>query len=497
MMKSSDLDSIPLHPLGEDGGAVDSPRGGRSMTPDRRDSELGLEGPHYTRSTVNSAPILTATILCLFAPLSFGLSLGYTSPTLAQTTSDLDLTESQAALFAALLNIGALAGSLAGGKLGDMFGRKGGMQRAAPVLVIGWALTALAQSPMLLYAGRLLVGAGVGMNGVFAPLYIGEVATVNLRGALGSLNQLAITVGILLVYLAGMYTDWRTLAWLCGLVGGLSAVAMAFAPESPAWLVGRRDEGGAKRALYYLRGSEAAAIREYNDLMSARQSSGSSGTGGYGELFAPGLFAQTVGVLGCVVLQQWSGINVVIFYSGGIFKDAGFGDSANMAALAVAGIQVPVTLLSVFLMDRAGRVKLLQAAGVMMGGSLLLLAYFFHLLAANQAEGWGALAVFSLMAFIAGFSIGWGPVPWVLISEVFDSTVGSRAASLAISLSFVNSMLVTYLFPNMRQLFGAQSLFMLYAAVCLLGSLGFVTARLPETKGKNSEEIARAFRAIR
>eukprot|EP00124_Ichthyophonus_hoferi_P000131 Ihof_evm21s4 gene=Ihof_evmTU21s4 len=300
-------------------------------------------GPPYSHPHLSSnMPLFTAVGLMLLCPFNFGLALGYSSPTLLQMAKDLGLEESTSALFASCLNVGALIGALLGGNVGERYGSRGGLLRTAPILLLGWSFIAMAQSSTLLIGGRLLVGLGIGISSVLSPLYIGEVSTVALRGALGSCNQLAITIGILAVYLEGMYLPWRSLASLSAVMGGLVFIAMSFAPDSPSWLVSCHDEVGAKRVLSRLRGTETAAILEYNELVNTLYKHDHAATAGgrsMYELLEPATISQTIAVVGCMILQQWSGINAIIFYSGGIFTDAGFGNHANSAALAVAAIQ--------------------------------------------------------------------------------------------------------------------------------------------------------------
>lgn len=452
-------------------------------------SVQGKGGAQYT-----VLPPLIYSLIVALGPLSFGYTLGYTSPIkddLEQhSPTGIGISSSENSLFGSLVNVGAMVGSIASGILLDRIGRNKTIFCSSVLFVAGFLTIAFSHSFGVLLLGRLLCGLAVGLISVAVPVYIAEISPTPLRGGLGSINQLGVTIGILVVYSIGLGVKWRPLAWIGAIAPGALAIASFLIPATPRSLVsaGKRDE--AIRSLKRLRGAHIDVMPELEEIEYAIALDAQKPAGSVGDLFKGGA-KKAMFIAVCLMLfQQFSGINSVIFFSGQIFDDAGFHD-ANTAALIVSGVQVIVTAISCVLVDKSGRRSLLMAAGIGMTASLAVLGYFFFLQNSGHPTT-GTVALVSVLLYIACFSLGLGAIPWLMMSEIFPATVRGTASSAATLLNWSCSFLVTETFKSMISGITEEGVFWFYGSVCVLGVL-FVLFKVPETKGRSLEELERYF----
>ncbi|HEY4782179.1 MAG TPA: MFS transporter [Chthoniobacterales bacterium] len=396
------------------------------------------------------------------AGLLFGFDTGVISGAILFIKGEFGLTPFAEELLVSAALIGAVCGSILSGRLTDLIGRKRAILITAGIFTVGSILCAIATSTGVLIAGRIAIGVAIGVASYTAPLYIGEMAPPKLRGGLVTLNQLAITVGILVAYIIdaafAASGNWR-LMFGCGVLPALAlGLGIAVLPESPRWLLLHRHKEEALKVL--------SRIREPKEVALA-------------------------------VIQQITGINTVIYYAPTIFQQAGF-QSAEGSIIATAGVglvNVLVTVISIPLLDRVGRRPLLLAS---LGGmSLSLAALGLGFAVGGTALKW--IGVLSLAVYIASFAIGLGPVFWLLISEIFPLQIRGQAASVATMANWLSNFLVSLTFLSLLNRLGSVSTFLLYAVLSLAG-LWFCFRFVPETKGVPLERIEsdlRAGRALR
>jgi len=402
--------------------------------------------------------------------------------------------------------IGCILGAAVAGTISDRFGRKKVLIVSAMLFLISALLSAIPQSVAMLVAARLIGGMGVGIASMLSPMYIAELSPPHLRGRLVALYQLAITVGILVAYFSnallqhlavGALADmapgsWRWIlvdeVWR-GMFGAESLPALVFllllstVPESPRWLT---KQGRGQQALDILTrvvGHDEAA-REMAEIRKAIAQEGAS----IGELLKPGLrVALIIGIL-LPLFSQVSGINVIIYYGVKIFERAGLQIGGSLGGQVVIGIgNVLFTLIAVATVDRVGRKPLLYVgiSGLVLG--LLAIGLLFHF----RIES-GVLLIGLFAFYILCFAFSLGPIPWIIISEIFPTRIRGRAMSVGTFTIWSACTAVAQTFPWLLENLGPSGTFWLYALL-VAPALPFAWWVIPETKGRSLEEIELAW----
>jgi SP family facilitated glucose transporter-like MFS transporter 8 len=450
---------------------------------------------------------ITSVAVAALGPVIFGMSLGFTSPatnSLVNGPGDLAvLKDSQSDLFGATINIGCFAGAILGGTLADAFGRRGGILVIMPICALAWIVTAYGQSLLPLLAGRLLCGVGTGAVSVVVPIYIAETAPTRLRGTLGACNQLAVTIGIVIVYILGGYTfrtednafcDWRKLA-----LSFVAPIACLFVfafliPETPLWYINRKDVDSAQRSLRTLRrvdsghamfASSAGAASEAQPQSSLFSAETRRKLWESRKAMRLGLFL--------MIAQQFSGINAIIFYQTPILMDANI-DWYETAAVLTMVLQVFMTVVACLLIDKLGRRPLFIMSMAGMACSSFAVGVYFML----QSPGEPAKAVWLLLAgsymYIASFSIGAGPIPWLMMAEIFPDDVRGKACLIAAAVNWGCSFVVTCTVKVLKGVLEYQGLFWLYAGVCAISAI-VASFWVLETKGKSLDEVTKMLKS--
>ncbi|GAB3222316.1 sugar porter family MFS transporter [Spirosoma arcticum] len=382
--------------------------------------------------------------------------------------------------------VGCVVGTQLAGRPSDAIGRKKTLLVTALFFLIGAVGSALATTFTGFILYRILGGIAVGAASALSPVYIAEMAPPAYRGRLVSVNQLALVVGILLAFFSNYQlvgtgaNDWRWMLGVGAVPASLFFFCLLFVPESPRWLLlkGRRAE-----ALTTL--SRVLSLREAErELDQIEQSLDQTQAGGFGELVKTRYRRLLLVGIVLAVLQQATGINAILYYAPIIFEKAGAGtDTALLQTIAVGLINLIFTLVAMFTIDRIGRRPLLRAGALSMAVFLLLLSGLFF---ADRLEGYGV--VLFILGFIASFAVSLGPATWVLISEIYPNQVRGQAVSVATLALWVANFGVSYTFPVLLARWEGGYTFLFYALINGLGFL-FITAFVPETKGKSLEEL--------
>jgi sugar porter (SP) family MFS transporter len=447
----------------------------------------GGNGAARANSAIRRRVIGGAAITAL-GGLLFGYDTGVVSGALLFLRHQFGgLSNIQQELVTSLLLVGAMAGALLAGRLADRIGRRPTILITATVFVVGVLLAAFTPSYPVLLIARVVIGLAVGASSLTVPLYIGEAAPSRVRGALVSLNQLAITVGILVSYLVdyGLSSsgNWRLMFGLAAVPAVLLFVGILTQHESPHWLIEHGRDVEARSVLARLRpaGEVDPEITEIRDVISR-------GRAGVRELLAAAVRpALSVGVM-LAVFQQVTGINTVIYYAPSLLHDAGLGaSSALLANVGIGIVNVGMTVVAIRLLDRTGRRPLLifGSAGMAVGMCVAALAFVGG---AHLTGGRAALAIAALVVYTGSFAIGLGPVFWLLISEIYPLRVRGTAMSVASMANWGANFIVTVSFLTLLSAIGGTGVFFLFGFLTLV-ALWFFIRRVPETKGRSLPAI--------
>ena len=445
--------------------------------------------------TLNLGYILLISAVAACGGFLFGYDTAVVSGAIDFLTKQFHLSAELTGWAASSLLVGCMAGAVLGGPMGDRFGRKPSLVFCAALFAASSVVSALPHALAPFAWARFAGGVAIGAASMLSPLYIAEISPEKIRGTLVALYQLAIVVGILVVFFVNLQiqrlgdetwnttTGWRWMFASLALPSILFGLFMAVMPESPRWLMkmGRRSE--AQRILERVGGVETAA-REIAQIEQALHEE----QGRWSELFTTGYRrALVIGIL-LAVFGQFSGINSIMYYAPVIFKAAGAGtDSAFAQTVIVGAVNLLFTFVAIWLVDRAGRKPLLIVGTIVQVISLTSIGFMF------QTARTGSFLLVSILGFVAAFVIAMGPIPWIVNSEIFPTKLRGRAMSVAIFCLWFADWIVTQTFPMLRNSIGPACTFWVYAFFSLLSTV-FVLLMVPETKGRTLEEIEASWR---
>jgi sugar porter (SP) family MFS transporter len=437
--------------------------------------------------------VIFLAVVAAISGFLFGFDTAVINGVLLFLRRQFSLNNIETEVAASAMLLGCLLGAAGASLIGDRIGRRKSLLISAVLFAASTIAAALAGSVLVFSIGRLIGGLAIGLASVLTPVYIAEVAPARNRGRLVSLNQLAIVVGILIAYVVSWglanlgETSWR---WMLG-VAAIPAVAfffgLLFIPESPRWLISNRRRDDGKRVLSRIYGPEQA---EQQVLLVEEAAAGEQGT--WAEVFAPAMRRPLLVAVGLAILCQITGINTVLYYGSIIISEHVKGETASTALMAnvIIGLtNLICTLIAIRCLDRWGRRTMLLTGSAGMTISLVLFAILYGI------SGVSPLVVLAcILCYTGFFAFALGPIPWVVISEIFPNKIRGRAASLATSTLWTSTLIVTFTFLTMVHALGVTGTFGIYAVLCVV-TFVFIWTMVPETKGKTLEQIQREWEA--
>ncbi|MGO4703681.1 sugar porter family MFS transporter [Dyella sp. 2RAB6] len=434
--------------------------------------------------------VIYTCVLAALAGLMFGLDIGVISGASQFIKAEFALSDHTIEWIVSSMMFGAAFGALGAGWLSSQLGRKRSLILGAILFVIGSLLCGLAWSPETLIAARVILGLAIGIATFTAPLYLAEVAPEHIRGAMISTYQLMITIGILVAFLSdtalSYHGAWRWMLGVIAIPGALFLLGVLGLPDSPRWLMmrGRRDE--AIEVLRRLRGDEVVVAREAADIEEQLKTP----QRGW-DLFAENRNFRRSVYLGALLqlMQQFTGMNVVMYYAPRIFQEMGYDTAAQMWFTALVGLtNVLATFIAIALIDRWGRKPILYTGFTVMAIGLGVVGVLMNGGITGQTEQYTCVAM--LLFFIVGFAMSAGPLVWTLCSEIQPLKGRDFGIGVSTFTNWITNMVVGFTFLSLLNSIGNASTFWLYAALNAV-FIGLTFWLVPETKGVTLEQIER------
>lgn len=444
-----------------------------------------------TSKTTNMKFVYFISAIAAFGGLLFGYDTAVIAGAIGFIQTKFQLSPAMTGWAASSAIWGCVIGAMGAGYMSDKYGRKKILIITAILFAISAIGAAIPTTLNQFVIARIIGGIGVGAASMLSPLYISEIAPADKRGMLVTLYQLAIVIGINLIYfvnllIAGSGTDqwnidmgWRYMLGSGIIPSALFLVALFMVPESPRWLASKKRDEEAMKILEKVNGKTEAAV-----VMADIKKTLNEEQGTIAELFAPGLrTAMIIGVF-LALFSQITGINAIIYYAPEIFKSVGFGTESALLQTVIIGVTNTLfTFVAIKFIDQLGRRKLLLwgVTGMVICLFGVGTVFYFGL---NS----GPLLLIFILGFIASFASSLGPIPWVIISEIFPTKTRGIAMSIAILMLWIGVVIITQLTPILLKEVGGAITFWIFGANAIL-LLIFTYKMIPETKGKTLEEI--------
>ncbi|VEN44661.1 unnamed protein product [Callosobruchus maculatus] len=433
-----------------------------------------------------------ATVSGCLSIICTGMHFGWPSPSLPQLiheNSSIAVTHDEGSWLAAMPCIGAASGSIIAAVIVDKIGRKTSMLLTSPLYFVTWIMVAYSPSVMLLYIARFLVGTSDGVAFTVFPMYLGEIANAKIRGMLGSSVQVSMFIGMLLINSIGSFLDITYTALISAGVPILHFVTFCFMPESPYYLVMKENLKEAEKSLKKLYRSKDVTDELNEVIESVKEDKANDGK--FWELFTIKSNRKAVFIVfGLRAFQQLSGTNVITFYAGTIFKEAGSDVPSSISTIVYFSVQLVVSIIASFLVDKLGRKPLLIWSIIGSGAALAMEGVYVYLDDYTDVDmsHLKCVPLVALIGYVTVFNIGMGTIPVLLLGEMFPTSVKAVALCLADIFFGVIVTIISKFFQFTKDSMGLHVPFFVFTASCVLGLL-FIIIWVPETKGKTLEEI--------
>ncbi|KXJ73638.1 hypothetical protein RP20_CCG015385 [Aedes albopictus] len=441
----------------------------------------------------------------IIASAAAGMTNGFSAillPQLQSPESSIQITNDQSSWIASMAPLPMAAGCLLGGFLMEKFGRKVTHLILSISFAVGFCVLSVALSYDMILVGRFITGFSCGLVGPPASVYIAETSHPRYRGILLAGVTFAVSFGIFLSHLFGTLFHWKMAALYCSFFMVASYVFVVFCPESPSWLLSKGQGREAEAAFRWLRGHDAEALKEFDDMVA--KYSGSCTTGSSQDskqslresLLKREFILPLITLLVFFFTMQFSGVNIVAFYSISLMKTT-IGSNINeyLAMLIVDLVRVITSLIACVLLKMFGRRPLAMLSGTGTTISLIGLSIFLYFqtsIPVYQNLSW--MSLIFLISYIIFIGIGLFPLPWCMSGEVFPIATRGIGTGLTSSFNFVCFFVVIKTGPSLFSAVGTNGTFMVYGIISLIGTLVLYMI-LPETKNRTLQEIEDAFKS--
>lgn len=468
-----------------------------------------LRAMNTTRQETNRSFLFFIAITAALGGFLFGYDTAVISGTISFVKGKFELNTAMEGWFVSSALVGCIAGVAFAGELSDRFGRKYSLIVSGLLFSISALGCALSGSHTELIIFRMIGGVGVGVASMLSPLYISEVSPARVRGRMVALYQFAITLGILCAYFANAYMlnlsesigslspdgiwqklfideVWRAMFGSEAIPALFFFVSMFFVPSSPRWLATKNRNMEAGKVLERINNKQIAE----KELGSIKMAIARESEGSWSVLLQKGILVAVMAGVGLSLLSQFTGINAIIYYGPRIMEEAGIKLSDALGGQVIIGfVNVAATIYAIMKIDQYGRKKLMQGGITGMFLSLIMVGVLF-LLGKTQ----GLILLIFILTFITSFAIGYGPVIWVLLSEIYPTKVRGRAMSVATLAIWVGTAIIGQVVPWMLVTLTPAGTFFVFALCCI--PVPFILRKIPETKGMSLEEIEEVWKTL-
>lgn len=438
-----------------------------------------------------------AAFSALLMGVAMGTTIGYTAPATYdmknRPDSPVKPSIDDITWIGSTLAIGSMPGSLLAGPLADKIGRKTTLIANIAPFVVGWLTISFASNIGAIIAGRFICGFATGVISVAVPMYCVEISTSKVRGLLGASFQGFVVIGQLVSIIIGSYVSWEYLALAGAGVVTLSLFCFIPFPESPRWLLARDDMDGAISVMRDLQEVHINVEEECTKILKDLKNQ-PKGLLTLNECKHPTIYKPAIIATILMFFHQFSGSNAVLFYSSSIFEASKEFMDPEKSSIILGVVQVVVTLFSNNIVDRAGRKILLIISSSLMSVSLTVLGTYYYISSGDKVfqihYDWIPLC--SLISFLFAFALGFGSIPALMAAEMIPLRARSTIGGLILFANSTFAFIITKTFSELEDLVHNYGTFWTYASLSLVGCF-FVIFVVPETKGKELEDIANYF----
>ncbi|MFI7008839.1 sugar porter family MFS transporter [Streptomyces sp. NPDC050145] len=462
--------------------------------------EPGTHGPLTEVPPAGLRKIKLWAVAIAVGGFLFGFDTGVVSGALLYVRKDFDLNSFEQGSVVSVLLIGATIGATTSGKMADRLGRRPSLGLIGVVFIIGTVIVTAANGYPVLLAGRIVLGLAVGAASALVPVYLSEISPTSIRGQLLTLNQLLITIGILVAYLVNLVFSssgsWRAMFAIGAIPAALLVISSLWLlPESPQWLLthGRKEKAHEEIASVTDDATADQLIQRAEqriaDERAKQQATAANKGSGRRKLTAPDVRPALIVGLTLAAVQQFGGINTIIYYAPTIIQQTGLSASNSIFySVAIGVINLAMTLVAIKLVDRVGRRPMVLVSLGLMAVSVFLLGLAF-VVGMNSV-----LTLLFMVIYIAAFAGGLGPVFWTLIGEIFPPSVRAEGSSASTAVNWISNFIVSLAFLPLASALGQGETFWIFAAICVLAFV-FVSRYVPETRGRDAQQIEAALQS--
>ncbi|XP_044727454.1 facilitated trehalose transporter Tret1-like [Chrysoperla carnea] len=469
----------------------------------KKKSYVNLENPDAKPIRGSSFRQVIAAFIANLGTVNTGLVFGFSAvaiPQLEAKDSIIPIDEYQASWIASLSSVTTPIGCILSGYLMDNFGRKPTLILTEIPLILGWFLISIAQDITMIYIGRLLVGLGSGMVGAPARVYTCEVTQPHLRGMLGALASVGISLGVLAQYTLGSILAWKTLAAVSAVVPIVALLLMLMVPETPSYLLSNSKSESARESLKRLRASACNVTQEVEQMQLFREKNNCKRLQTWNEIFEalkkPSTMKPFFILTFYFLMYQFSGVNIITFYAVEIFQKSGVSINKYLATIILGVTRVIFTIVGCISLRKYGRRPLTFISCIGCGLTMLGLGTYMFFLdkwTSTNTEPiltWIPLAC--ILLFTTTCTVGFLVVPWVMIGEVYPQEIRGIVGGMTTCCAHMSIFVVVKTYPMITHLIYRYGAFWVYGCISLLGTI-VLYVYLPETKGKTLQEIEDYF----